>query len=85
VDAIVGLILQAQDHDTLVTRVRALDRLLQWGIYSVPHWHAKVDRVAYWDRFGRPENSPKYGFDPDTWWQAVGRPVAGGRSGASPR
>ncbi len=84
VDALVELIVRARDHDTLVTRVRALDRLLQWGIYAVPHWHSKVDRVAYWDRFRRPERSPKYGFDPDTWWRASDG-AAGPRDGAAIR
>jgi microcin C transport system substrate-binding protein len=76
VDAIVELIVQARDRETLVTRVRALDRLLQWGIYAVPHWHSKVDRVAYWDRFAHPAAMPRYGFDPTTWWFDPDRPAA---------
>lgn len=76
VDALVELIVQARDRETLVTRVRALDRLLQWGIYAVPHWHAKVDRVAYWDRFAYPAAMPRYGFDPTTWWFDPDRPAA---------
>jgi len=76
VDALVELIIQARDRDTLVTRVRALDRLLQWGIYAVPHWHSKVDRVAYWDRFAHPAEMPRYGFDPTTWWFDPDRPAS---------
>ncbi|MBM3539216.1 MAG: ABC transporter substrate-binding protein [Alphaproteobacteria bacterium] len=76
VDALVELVIQSRDRETLVTRVRALDRLLQWGIYVVPHWHSKVDRVAYWDRFAQPATSPRYGFDPTTWWYDPDRPAA---------
>ncbi len=68
VDALVNLIVQAPDRAALVTRTHALDRLLQWGFYVVPHWHATVDRVAYWDRFSRPEVTPRSGFDFTTWW-----------------
>jgi microcin C transport system substrate-binding protein len=74
IDALVELVIQARDRETLVTRVRALDRLLQWGIYVVPHWHSKVDRVAYWDRFAQPAAAPRYGFDPTTWWFDPDRP-----------
>ena len=76
IDAVIELIIQARDRETLVTRVRALDRLLQWGIYAVPHWHSKVDRVAYWDKFARSAETPRYGFDPTTWWVDPDKPAA---------
>ncbi len=68
VDAIVNLIIGAPDRQSLVMRTRALDRLLQWGYYVVPHWHTEVARVAYWDRFSHPRVAPKVGFDQTTWW-----------------
>ncbi len=68
VDAIVELIVAAPDRESLVTRTRALDRLLQWGFYCVPHWHSKVDRVALWDKFESPKLAPKVGFDSTVWW-----------------
>lgn len=68
VDAIVDLIVGAPDRESLVMRTRALDRLLQWGYYVVPHWHTEVVRVAYWDRFSHPKVTPKVGFDQTTWW-----------------
>jgi microcin C transport system substrate-binding protein len=27
-----------------------------------------VDRVAYWDRFGRPSVTPRVGYLPAVWW-----------------
>ena len=51
-----------------MTRTRALDRVLQWGHWVVPNFHTNVDRVAYWDKFARPEVTPKQGVQFDTWW-----------------
>ncbi len=53
----------------LVTAMHALDRLLLAGHYVVPLYHLTEDRVAYWDRLGRPEVTPTYGFVLETWWE----------------
>jgi microcin C transport system substrate-binding protein len=69
VDEAVRLLIEAPDRASLVTRTRVLDRLLQWGHYVVPHWYLNTDRVAFWDRFGRPAVIPQNGgADAMTWW-----------------
>jgi len=68
VDALVEKVISAPDRERLIERTRALDRVLLWGHYVIPQWHIRSFRVAYWDRFGRPEQSPKYAFGFDTWW-----------------
>lgn len=70
VDALIKKVISAPDRDSLIARVRALDRVLLWGHYVIPHWHTKVWRVAYWNRLAHPELSPKYGLPPveTTWW-----------------
>jgi microcin C transport system substrate-binding protein len=68
VDKLIELLIQAPDRKALVARTRALDRVLLWGYYVVPHYHLQAFRVAYWDRFGRPAIAPKYAFGFDTWW-----------------
>ncbi len=69
VDKAVDLVIQAADRKSLVQRTRALDRLLQWGHYVVPQWYYGRDRVAYWDRLGRPRVVPlRGGVDIMTWW-----------------
>jgi microcin C transport system substrate-binding protein len=68
VDALVEKIILAPDREALVTATRALDRVLLWGHYVIPHWHLRYFRVAYWDKFGRPRITPKYGLGFDTWW-----------------
>ena len=47
---------------------RAMDRILQAGHYVIPLFHQKTDRVALWDKFGRPDRTPLYGFRLETWW-----------------
>ncbi len=68
VDRLIELLIAAPDRAALVARTRALDRVLLWGHYVIPHWHITAFRVAYWDRFGRPATSPKYSLGFDTWW-----------------
>ncbi|MCE2435114.1 MAG: ABC transporter substrate-binding protein, partial [Candidatus Latescibacteria bacterium] len=73
VDALVDQLINAPDRKTLVATTRALDRALLWGHYVVPHWHIRAHRVVYWNKFGKPDISPKYmpqpgQYFPDTWW-----------------
>lgn len=68
VDALVEAIVAAEDRAALVTACRALDRVLTWSHYVVPHWHNRTSRIAYWNKFSRPPIDPKYGVDLDTWW-----------------
>lgn len=69
VDELVEKIIKARDRRELVTLTRALDRVLLWGHYVVPHWNIGHYRVAHWDIFGKPETAPKYGLDmTGLWW-----------------
>ena len=72
VDALVELIITAPDREQLVYRTRALDRVLMHNYYVVPHYHPDTHKLAYWDKFGRPDITPKYDFRFEqgiyTWW-----------------
>ncbi|MBT3306217.1 MAG: ABC transporter substrate-binding protein [Alphaproteobacteria bacterium] len=68
IDELIEKVIAAPDRKALVTAVRALDRVLLWGHWLIPHWHAKYDRVAYWDKFGRPKITPLQGNQFLTWW-----------------
>ncbi len=46
----------------LVAASHALDRVLLQGWYVVPHWYLQSVRVAYWDRFGRPDKPVRTGL-----------------------
>ncbi len=68
VDALVDQLVRARDREELVNITRALDRVLLHGHYVVPNWHVREFRVAYWDKFGRPEVAPDYDLGFDAWW-----------------
>ncbi|HIE07307.1 MAG TPA: ABC transporter substrate-binding protein, partial [Desulfarculaceae bacterium] len=68
VDALVEKIIHARDRKTLITCTRALDRVLQWGFYVIPHWHISTFRIAYWNKFAQPEVHPEFGLGLMTWW-----------------
>lgn len=69
VDALVSKISNAHSREELVASAKALDRVLLWGHYVVPQWHLGAWRLAYWDRFERPQPGPPYGLPVlETWW-----------------
>ena len=69
VDELIDMIVSAPDRDELVARTRALDRVLLWNYYVIPQWYLDYFRLAWWDKFGRPAISPKYGLGVvETWW-----------------
>jgi microcin C transport system substrate-binding protein len=72
VDKLINKIIFAKDRDELVAACRALDRVLLWNHYVVPMWNIPYERVAYWNRFGRPEKLPDHsiGFPAIWWWDA---------------
>ncbi|MHA1567414.1 MAG: extracellular solute-binding protein [Alphaproteobacteria bacterium] len=68
IDELIGLVISAPDRESLVQRTRALDRVLLWGYYLVPHFHIAHDRYAFWDKFGRPDITPLRGAVTAAWW-----------------
>ena len=72
VDRLIDLLINAPDREELVVRTRALDRVMLHHHYVVPLYTVLSHRLAYWNKFDRPEISPKY--DPRfttsllTWW-----------------
>lgn len=69
VDALVDGIEASQNDDAaLLAYGRAFDRVLTWNHYVIPEWHISTFRVAYWNKFTRPEIRPKYALGLFTWW-----------------
>lgn len=68
VDALIERVIHARDREDLVHATRALDRVLLWGHYVIPHWHLSSFRLVYWNKFERPAESPRYALGFDTWW-----------------
>lgn len=69
VDEIVTQIIHAKSREDLITKTRALDRILLWNHYVIPMWHYPKWRIAYWDKITRPDTlshiSP---LITTTWW-----------------
>jgi microcin C transport system substrate-binding protein len=88
VDKLIELIVTAQTREDLIIRCRALDRVLQWNYYLVPHFHSGTYRVAYWNKFGMPEKRPDplYGYGSSGWWvdQAKDAALAGKKNAEQP-
>ena len=69
VDTLIERVMSAADRPSLVTAVRALDRVLMWNHYAVPQWYKGEHNIAYWNKFDRPKVKAKYALGViDTWW-----------------
>ncbi|WP_396432589.1 extracellular solute-binding protein [Limnohabitans sp.] len=73
VDALLDKVVSATTRPELVTRLRALDRVLRHGHYVVPHWYGAVHRVSWRAKaFARPAALPRF-YQPEklvttVWW-----------------
>jgi microcin C transport system substrate-binding protein len=72
VDELVMQIVNAPNRAQLITATQALDRVLLHQYYTLPQWHNRTHRIAYWNKFSRPDIAPKYdrGYSSGlmTWW-----------------
>jgi microcin C transport system substrate-binding protein len=68
VDELVDLVISAPDRQSLITRTHALDRVLLFGYYVIPHYHNRTFRVAYWTKLQHPALMPKYDVALEAWW-----------------
>ena len=69
VDALIDIIIHAEDEETLLAASRAFDRVMLWSFYFVPMGTDSGVRYVYWDRFGRPESDDLHRpTHLDTWW-----------------
>ena len=68
VDELIEKIIEASDRKKLVTAVKALDRVLLWEYYVVPHWYIPSVRLVYWNKFGMLDKPVMKGVQMMTWW-----------------
>jgi microcin C transport system substrate-binding protein len=57
-----------KDADKLLALGHAIDRVLMHSYYIVPQWNISQFRIAHWDKFGKPETTPRYALGDDAWW-----------------
>jgi peptide/nickel transport system substrate-binding protein len=68
VDSMIEAVLRAESRDAFVSAVRALDRVLLSGDYVIPLFYLPRQWVAHWSDLKRPDKTPLYGFQIDSWW-----------------
>lgn len=74
VDALIENIISSKTREDLVINTRALDRVLLWGYYVVPHWHLPYHRIAYWNKLGVIDKEIMQGPDVFSWWVIASPP-----------
>jgi microcin C transport system substrate-binding protein len=79
VDALIENVVTADDRASKVAATRALDRVLLWRHFSIPHYYPPYIPVVYWDRFGRPEKEADWFnliWNMPNWWIDPARDAA---------
>ncbi len=77
-DELLAQMVAAPDRAALVTRARAMDRVLMANEYFIPMWYLPYDRIAHWNKFGRPEITGDSGAaNWLTWWYKADSPSRG--------
>jgi peptide/nickel transport system substrate-binding protein len=69
VDAMIAALLKAEGRDEFVAAVRALDRVLLSGFYSIPLFHLPEQWIVRWTKVQRPATTSLYGYLWETWWR----------------
>ena len=70
VDAAINALLTAHTQEDFIAAVRAYDRVLLSGAYVVPLYFQPVRWIARWHNIKRPETTPLYGPQLQTWWHS---------------
>ncbi len=68
IDAMIEKVVDAKNKIELKTAVQALDRVLLWGNYLIPHWYISSDQVAYSNKLTHPQSEPLFNTDLSSWW-----------------
>ncbi len=69
IDALIAAILNAPTWDEYVAAIRAFDRVMLHNYYWISMMSKTRHAIAYWDRFGRPENLRLSRLaHTDLWW-----------------
>lgn len=68
IDDLIKLIIEADDRPALVAATKALDRVLLHNHFVIPQYFAPIYRIAYWNKFDRPEVIPYKALTTETWW-----------------
>jgi microcin C transport system substrate-binding protein len=69
IDKLIEKVVFAKDRADLVAATQALDRVLLWNHFVVPHWFSPYERHVMWDQYAGPAVQPARSFAFfNTWW-----------------
>jgi len=68
IDELIEMVIQAPDRPALVASTKALDRVLLHNHYVVPLYFGSTYRLAYKNKFERPDIIPFRSLTLETWW-----------------
>lgn len=68
IDYLINLLNKTENESKRVAILRAMDRILLWGYYVVPHYYSQNFRLALYSHIKMPKIHPKYGINPYLWW-----------------
>jgi peptide/nickel transport system substrate-binding protein len=70
VDSLIANLVNTHERADAVATVRALDRVLMSGFYTVPLFHPPEHWIARWTGVAHPAMTSLMGSIPETWWRA---------------
>jgi len=81
VDALIEILIAAEDRDTQLATTAALDRVLLAHHYVIPGYALTYSRTARWNRYSHPDPLPEFssGFPSIWWWDADKAAATGGQ------
>lgn len=59
---------EADSLERIYLVTSAIDRVLLWNYYTIPHWYLGNHRIAYQKSLGRPDSTPPYSLGFAAWW-----------------
>jgi len=72
IDKILETMIYSKTRQELLTAAHLADRFLWNEFYMLPNWYINKHRIAFFDKFNRPEKLPKYyeamNYVLKTWW-----------------
>jgi microcin C transport system substrate-binding protein len=69
VDLLIDHIVDAETREDLIVAARALDRVVMWSEFVIPHWFKGTHNIAYWNKYEHPKTMAPYDLGVlDTWW-----------------
>lgn len=68
IDELIEKIIKADSRQAQVDATRAVDRILLHNHYMIPQYYGDTYRVAYWNRFSRPDIQPLNSLGFGNWW-----------------